>query len=472
VLVLPESAGNSLRRLSLRTSEDAALLLDVVLATLQEPMLILDSDLAVQSANPAFCGTFKVDVQQTMGRKLYELGDGRWNIPELRNKLDEVISSGAIITDYRVDQEFERIGRRIVLVSAHRSHRGGGDALIVLALHDNTEFEVTKEYSDKLVDALRHPFLVLDWDLRVKNANRAFYTTFKVEPSATEGRFVYELGNGQWNIPRLRDLLEEILPRNLAFDDFEVEHDFENIGYCIMVLNARRINHLKLILLVIEDVTEARRAAVQQRVVLGEAQHRVKNLLMNVRALSQLTLQSSSSLENFAESFDARLDSMARTQDLLLSEPGASALLHEIVRLELQALGAREDSMFSLHGPALRLSDRASHAFGMTVHELATNAGKYGALSKRAENGRVEITWSAHAMDSGDVNLNFRWREYGLVSRPGQDTSGFGMNVIRNSLPYLFGGSATLDFHHDGVECVIRVALPAAELSIVREKQA
>src|SRR5437588_12450181 len=78
-----------------------------------------------------------------------------------------------------------------------------------------------------IIDTLRQPFLVLDSSLRVITGNRSFYETFGVEKEQTEGRFIYDLGDGQWNIPKLRELLEEILPQNHTFDDFEVEHEFE-----------------------------------------------------------------------------------------------------------------------------------------------------------------------------------------------------------------------------------------------------
>jgi PAS domain S-box-containing protein len=117
-------------------------------------------------------------------------------------------------------------------------------------------------YADNILATLREPFLVLDQDLRVVTANRSFYETFGVAAAETQGRFIYELGNRQWEIPKLRTLLEDVLPRNHAFQGFEVEHDFSSIGRKIMLLNARRIqkpgNNSELILLAIEDVTERR----------------------------------------------------------------------------------------------------------------------------------------------------------------------------------------------------------------------
>jgi len=113
---------------------------------------------------------------------------------------------------------------------------------------------------DNILGSVREPLLVLDADLKVVKANHAFYRTFNVKPAETEGIVIYDLGNGQWNIPRLRKLLEDILPENSAFNDFEVEHHFETIGRKIMHLNARRIyrepKQTQLILLAIEDVTD------------------------------------------------------------------------------------------------------------------------------------------------------------------------------------------------------------------------
>jgi PAS domain S-box-containing protein len=133
-------------------------------------------------------------------------------------------------------------------------------------LHEQQEQLVqdTLDYANNIIATLREPFLVLSKDLRVKTANRQFYKTFQISPEETENRFVYDLGNRQWDIPALRTLLEEVLSNNQPIHDYEVEHDFQSIGRRIMQLNARRIhqpsNHTELILLAIEDITERRHA--------------------------------------------------------------------------------------------------------------------------------------------------------------------------------------------------------------------
>ena len=92
-----------------------------------------------------------------------------------------------------------------------------------------------------IVETVRQPLLVLDGDLRVKSANRSFYETFRVSPQETQGRLIYELGNRRWDIPKLRELLEKILPQDGQVEDFEVEHDFPAVGRKTMLLNARRL---------------------------------------------------------------------------------------------------------------------------------------------------------------------------------------------------------------------------------------
>jgi two-component system CheB/CheR fusion protein len=118
----------------------------------------------------------------------------------------------------------------------------------------------TLAYAESIVDTVREPLIVLDGTLRVRTASRAFYDTFSVSKEETEGQFIYDLGNGQWNIPALRTLLEEILPLEASMKDFEVEHEFPSLGVRVMLLNACKLRregkNSELVLLAIEDITE------------------------------------------------------------------------------------------------------------------------------------------------------------------------------------------------------------------------
>lgn len=161
-------------------------------------------------------------------------------------------------------------------------------------------WEKSWTYIKTVVDVVREPVVVLDKDLRVMAANEAFYRTFQVERAETEGKVVYQLGNGQWNIPALRKLLEDILPKNSFFKGFEVTHDFPIIGKKVMILNAREI-HFKdedapeafpaIILLAIEDVTEmmfvAETLATHTRQVDTKLTEHTRRLERQVRGLEK-----------------------------------------------------------------------------------------------------------------------------------------------------------------------------------------
>src|SRR5215204_7779683 len=145
--------------------------------------------------------------------------------------------------------------------------------------------EDIQNYAMNIVDTVREPLLILDTTLRVQSANRAFYQTFHVSPEETENRLIYELGNGQWDIPDLRTLLEDIVPKSSVFDDFELEHTFPAIGRRVMLLNARKLqagHHGELLVLAMEDVTERRR--IQEEVAkakeAAETANKTKSLFL------------------------------------------------------------------------------------------------------------------------------------------------------------------------------------------------
>ncbi len=142
-----------------------------------------------------------------------------------------------------------------------------------------------ENYSQNIVDTVREPLLMLDTTLRVNSANRAFYQTFQVSPAETEHHLIYELGNGQWDIPDLRRLLEDIVPKNSVFNDFELVHTLPVIGRRVMLLNARKLkagNHGELLVLAMEDVTERRHAEeeVANAKEAAEAANRTKSLFL------------------------------------------------------------------------------------------------------------------------------------------------------------------------------------------------
>ncbi|MBL27331.1 MAG: sensor histidine protein kinase [Rhodospirillaceae bacterium] len=439
-------------------------LAEAMLETTSQPFLVLDHELRVEKVNRAFLHQFRVAERDTRGHTIHELGNGQWDIPELNRLLHQVQADGGAVCDYRVEHEFEQIGKRVMLVNANHLSRPAGPDNLLLAFNDVTEreriqfeLEGRTEFAEKLIDSVREALIVMDWDLRVQSANQSFYESFGVEQAETEGRLIYELGNGQWDIPELRRLLEEVLPNGDAFDDYLVEHEFPTIGRRAMLLNGRRLDHLNLILLAIRDVTEEQNAAARQQAMMGELRHRVKNILNNVRALAVQTWRSSDDPESFIQAFQSRIGALSRAQDLVVASPTEAVSIRDIVRSELVAVGAEEGRHYSIDGPDVRLTPRNAQAFAMTIHELTTNAAKYGALS--VDGGRIDMTWKMDRRD-GEDRLCFRWRESGVQIAEREPKRGFGSKVIEESLPHMLGGSARLKFHRDGAECLVEYPIP------------
>jgi signal transduction histidine kinase/DNA-binding response OmpR family regulator len=259
-----------------------------VFDTVREPLLVLDRNLCVRVANSAFYKTFRVTPAETENRRVYELGDGQWGLPSLRTLLEEIVPNCAVFNDFTLEHDFPNIGLRVMLLNARRLHEDH----VLLAIEDVTDrrrsrstLEQIDMYAQDVVDTVREPLLILDANLRVHSANRAFYQTFGVSVEETEKQLVYELGNGQWDIPALRTLLEDIVPMSSVFNDFELAHDFPVLGRRVMLLNARKMrqsNHAALLVLAMEDVTDRRRAEAEVAKArdAAEAANRTKSLFL------------------------------------------------------------------------------------------------------------------------------------------------------------------------------------------------
>ena len=259
-----------------------------VFDTVREPLIVLDAALRVRSANSSFYKTFRVSSEETENQLIYELGNGQWDIPALRTLLEDIVPRSSVFNDFVLEHDFPDIGRRVMLLNARKLHA----ELVLLAMEDVTErrrsqqlLEQIESYAQDVVDTVREPLLILDSSLRVHSANSAFYLTFHVSSAETENRLIYELGNGQWDIPDLRTLLEDIVPTSSVFNDFELEHDFPVIGRRVMLLNARKLrqgSHAEWLVLAMEDVTERRRAEgeVAKAKEAAETANRTKSLFL------------------------------------------------------------------------------------------------------------------------------------------------------------------------------------------------
>jgi len=202
------------------------------------------------------------------------------------------------------------------------------------------------------------------------------------------------------------------------------------------------------------DVTGRKRAEERQRILLAELDHRVKNTLATVGSVVSQTAGGRTSVANFVKALDGRLRSMATTHGLLSFGRWHGISLAELVRQELAPYATQHNTKVS--GPEVVLRPEAGQAMAMVLHELVTNAAKYGALSTK--HGRVSIRWERQ-LNGHPLCLVLEWQECGGPPVVAPEKTGFGTSTIRDLIPYEFGGSVDLAFFSTGVQC--RLELPA-----------
>jgi diguanylate cyclase (GGDEF)-like protein/PAS domain S-box-containing protein len=270
--------------------QDALEYAENIVETVREPLVVLNADLKILTANHSFYETFKVTLEETVGNFIYDLGNGQWDIPRLRVLVEEILPHDTVINGYEVEHDFPDIGRKTILLNARQIFRENiGSHIILLAMEDiterkglETEIQDALEYAENIVETVREPLVVLNSDLKILTANHSFFDNFKVSSEETVGNFIYDLGNGQWDIPRLRALFEEILPNDTVINGYEVEHDFPDIGRKIFLLNARQIFRenigSRIILLAMEDITERKLAEERISVVVRQQQAILDNI--------------------------------------------------------------------------------------------------------------------------------------------------------------------------------------------------
>nr|WP_238191707.1 CheR family methyltransferase [Methylobacterium frigidaeris] len=207
------------------------------------------------------------------------------------------------------------------------------------------------------------------------------------------------------------------------------------------------------------DSHERRMAEDRQRLLLTELQHRVKNILAVVRSVANRTAEGQTSLADFVMHFDGRLGALARTQNILTRSPDAATDLAELIGEEVLSHAVRDGGQVTLTGPEVRLPQKTAETLGLVLHELATNAIKYGALAR--PDGRIAIGW--HVYGGGpERRLRLEWQESGVTLLSTAPTRrGFGRELIEQGLVYEFGATTALEYRPGGVRCVIELPVQA-----------
>jgi two-component sensor histidine kinase len=284
--------------------------------------------------------------------------------------------------------------------------------------------EDAQTLAEAIVDTIHEPFIVLDAQFRVLAASRSFYETFAVDPEHTIGSLLYGLGDGQWDIPALRVLMETIIPEKVAMDGFEVDHDFPGLGRRIMLLNARKVLYETsadtTILLAFTDIT-ARRAIEmekaellettedllrQKHVLLQEMQHRVANSLQIIASILMLKarLVTSEETRHHLEDAHQRVMSVAAVQSHLHTLGGVDQvavgpyLSTLCASLAASMIGEDQTVVLKVIADEGTIGSDKAVSIGLIVTELVINAVKY-AFPTNKPDGLVQVAYESDRLD-------------------------------------------------------------------------
>ena len=316
-----------------------------------------------------------------------------------------------------------------------------------------------RSLEEAIVDTVREPLVVLDDVLRVVVASRSFYRAFAVTSPETEGRLLHELGNGQWDIPALRELLTGVIPHHTTIEGFEVEHDFPTIGRKTMLLNARKVfyegNNSTSLLVAIEDITERRalerdkdELLRQKDLLLREMNHRINNSLQIIASILLLkahTVQSDDTRRHLQDAHE-RVMSVAAVQEQLHPTPfGALIEAKSYLTKLCESLAASmilDDQPISIRVEAGKGSTTSEQAvsMGLITTELVMNALKHGFPG--GASGKIvvgfestDLAWRLAVSDDG-VGISTR-----LADAPVR--TGLGTSIVEALTRQLGGRVAT-----------------------------
>jgi two-component system, chemotaxis family, CheB/CheR fusion protein len=317
--------------------------------------------------------------------------------------------------------------------------------------------ELTRATSDlkNFLESTQIATVFLDNDLRVMNFTPAITQVLHLVETDI-GRPIAHI-KARVQIENLYDDVRRVL-RTLASAERELTASDSGTRYIVRILPYRSIdNFIAGVVMTFVDVTAVTRAEERQHLLLAELQHRVRNTLGVVRSIVRRSAETSTSVEEYASHLDGRLNAFARTQALVTRDPDGGVDLEYLVVEELLGYNAREDEQLRVSGPPVRFQPKAAETFALAIHELATNAIKYGALSQ--PRGVVDVSWRVDDTANPSSRLIFEWREVGGPRIVPPKRKGFGSELLERTLAFEFKGKTTLTYNPAGLQCTIAIPL-------------
>jgi two-component system CheB/CheR fusion protein len=421
-----------------------------IVETVREPLLVLTADLKVRSANRSFYRTFDVTREETEGRMIYDLGNRQWDIPKLRELLDEILPAEKQLTDFEVEREFEQIGRRTMLLNARQID---SVQLILLAIEDITgrrhaeaELETAHQHTSAILESITDAFYVVDREWRLTFVNR------RAEELWNRRRDDL-LGVRLWDLLQSEDIEAntgyQLLTR-AAREQQPARAEFQSSMFGVWV-SMSVFPHPEGLSVHVRDISVRKRAEQERELLARELSHRIKNTLAVVQALAMQTDGRIGSVEAFREAFVGRLQAMARSHSLLLDAHWRSADLKSLVEQTVAAYQVDHPEVVEVEGDPVVITPRQGLGLSLVLHELSTNAAKYGALS--CPEGRLRVSWQIEQESGRRVRLRWQERHGPKVEPPTE--KGFGLQMIERACTYELDGEVELDYALEGLTCVV-----------------
>ncbi|MGV8921857.1 MAG: chemotaxis protein CheB [Thermomonas sp.] len=423
--------------------------------------LFLDGQLHVNSFTPPTTDLFHLR-ESDHGRPITEIAS-RLSYPDLAQDVKQVLRT--LVVRER-ELENQETGKSYLLrMMPYRTVDNRIDG-VVLTFVDSTErklHELARGRLAAIIDSSKDAIIGHDLEGLIHSWNAGAERLLGYSAEQALGRSLSGLSRGDDGDQEMRTLLKTARDKGRPV---ETELDWQRKDgvavpvalTCSPVKNAA--GRVVAGSTIVRDATEPKRAAAHMELMLRELNHRVKNTLASVQAIALQTLSSAQTLADFKPAFMARLMALSNTHNLLAVDAWHGVGLREIVASELAPYEHDGHSRVDITGDDLQLEPKTALALAMAMHELATNASKYGALSVAA--GRVAVDWDTRSAEDG-TRLRLRWREYGGPPVDPPNRTGFGSRLITDGLTMELDGEATLAFKPDGVVCCIDIPLSTQE---------
>ena len=454
------------KRAARAASTEARIYAQAIVDTVRQPLLVMDDALNVVSLNPAFESLFKVSAAAEIGKSVFDVAKGGWKQPQVRALLDSLISDGIPFNDVQVYQSFPAIGLRHLLINGRKLLREGGrPSLILLAIEDVTErlrSGAVARHLAAIVESSRDAIISIDADGLIDSWNPGAVAIFGFAAPDMIGKPLASM-NDPANSGDLPDCLAlfRVSGKTLHYEISRIRAD--GTAVWVSVTESPLLDQSGALLgasSIARDITERRQAEQHRNILMGELNHRVKNSLAVVQAIASQTLRGDVSLPEARIAFGERLRALARAHDLLVNSNWTGTDLASVTETTIDPHNDQQ-SRFSIKGPYVALRPSVAVTFSLALHELCTNAAKYGALS--VPEGRVDVTWTVSGPPD-NARLLWQWTESGGPAVKPPHRRGFGSSLIEQVLPMELFGAVSVTYETTGVICVLEAPLPGLDL--------